>query len=364
MPQDPIRVTNFAWDSQNFPCDAVKAVVGLFGAENTIRHEVEQADAIKQAAATMTATLDSVFANLNNQVASIVPPDLVRVNAWLHGAQGDQRLGLYFGIRSPLPDPGPRATITGSLRFVALQASPEAVNCRALPITVVRKTGPRPVLNINGTLGDPPVEPLSINAQCDVAPGQSRVLPYRVSGLSSVFPNYFTFTSLQGRCTSGQSERFGLMFMPIDWPAEGVLSSTLSRRFDIQVMGVEVPCPPEGVVSDRVPIDDIGPVVNPDPRTVVTRQDPLSDLVRPDLGSRGVPGVRVRSGFGQSAGAPAVRFRGDGTPQSLNPQPLPPEPPPEIQRDRLRIQQDLIRLQQEQIRLQQEQLRLQAGQFR
>jgi hypothetical protein len=61
MPQDPIRVTNFAWDSQNFPCDAVKAAVGLFGAENTIRHEVEQADAIKQAAATMTATLDSVL---------------------------------------------------------------------------------------------------------------------------------------------------------------------------------------------------------------------------------------------------------------------------------------------------------------
>ncbi len=353
--RQPLTLSNFSWDSQNFPCDVIKEAVGLFGAEGIIRRHVEDPDQVAFVAETMLALLEGAFGELNGLVASAAPPDLSRVAVWLDSVPGGQRLAVLFGVRGPVPDTGPRATISGTLRLAGV--NPTGLNCAALPVTADRKAGPRPVLNANGTLGEAPLERLAVNAQCDAAAlGRGRSVAYRVSGLSATFPNVLTFTGAAGRCAPGQVEKAGVMFVPQGWPEEGITAATLGARFDLQATAVMVPCPPEFTVDRQARLDR-EPVVKP-----------LEELAGRGsnfgLDTSGGPvGPRLNLDTGGLA-TQRMGGGGAGTLQSLNPQPLPPREPDAGQQEQLRLMQEMIRLQQNQIRLQQDQLRFQLDQGR
>lgn len=336
--EPPVRVEGFDWSGENAVCSAFRAAVAAFGFEARVRQMVAEGVASSPAAATLLSALQGALGAANAQVAGVVPPQLVRQQAWLTGPQGAQLLSLYFGPDVPLADPAPRATIGGVLRILPLRGiarteGDPGVDCNRLPLAAERKTGPRPVINPAGELGVAPTEPLPLSTGCSTAPDGSLV--HRVSGLSAAFPTLLLATGMSHGCPQGQAWKTGLVLTFPNRAEQWVRPVELSGRFDIDVTPMSAPCALEYVEQrdprDRLPID----------RGLAWRT--FEEIARGRM----------------TLDAPALDVLGRFGPVALNPQPLPPEPP-----DRARALEEVIRLQQDQIQLQQRQLRLQQEMMR
>jgi hypothetical protein len=265
--ENPVRITisNFTWDSENFPCDVVKAVVGLLGAQTLIKREVENPERTKPFATTLAQVTTSALDLANQAVYAAVPDGLVQLGFWLRGMPDrNQLVAAYVGLRSPIADPSPGASITGFIRR-ADGKSTAGLRCDDLPILAERTAGPRRVLNEMGALGDEVRAPLATSTECgEVLPDGSRSFTMR--GLSSGFRNYFIQTGLEGLGCNDE----GVMF-DTAWPENAGVPTTFNQPYNMMLRTIsgacydlfferteEVPHAPGGPVEVR-PID---PTIN------------------------------------------------------------------------------------------------------
>jgi hypothetical protein len=247
-----VAIENFSWDSQNFPCDVIKAGVGLLGFENTIRRQVENPAIVRPMAASLTSAVNKALGPVNAQVTRVVPSNLSRVNAWLARGPEAQVVAVYAGLQAPVPDNSPRATIKGTIR--TRDGSPVSINCEKMPFVVTRKSGPRPVINASGDMGEFPTEPVAISISCGpmASDGSQR---FRMTGLSSTFPQFFTNKGLVVPCgKSGVRYETAWSGMP----------TTFSSEHDIKVYSVgALPCRVDSILV--IPDHPPGPIDIPRP---------------------------------------------------------------------------------------------------
>lgn len=255
-----LSVRNFSWDSENFPCDVVKEVVGLLGAEERIKRAVERPQNTQALAAMMSSALNSALTAANAQIAQAVPAGLLSLSGWVNQTRGGgQLVALYVGVTPPLPDPSPRATIAGTIRMADGQPTTR-IRCDRLPLLADRTTGPRRVINDRGGLADEtPRERLGISISCGEL-GADGSRSYVLSGLSSGFRNYFTQTGLRDIGCNEDGE----LLDTSTWPADEGVPATLAAPHDITIRTISGFCfdkffPPEQDTSIRP--DEIGPGV-------------------------------------------------------------------------------------------------------
>lgn len=218
-----ISVSNFSWDSENFPCDVIKEVVGLLGFEELIARTVARPEYTQPIAAIIASALNNGLAAANAQIAQAIPAGLGQVGAWVVGpSSGDQTIAIAAGVQVPVPDGTPRASIGGTLRM-ANGDSTARVKCPSLPLYAQRTAGPRRIVNGNGGLdgAESPKIDLATAISCGpVAADGSR--QYTMTGLSSGFKNYFVQTGLVVSC--GED---GRLLEPVNWPGQVGVPTTL-----------------------------------------------------------------------------------------------------------------------------------------
>lgn len=334
-----VAVTGFDWDSQGVTCDIIKAVVGLFVGESIVRQAAEEMGS-SQASAVMDNWItgfDATLPGLNNQLAMQVPAGAFTVQAWLEawpGTQG-QRLAVGLSLVPPPVGIGARATINGTLqlgRLGAMGASVVAGTCLPLPLEFSAKTGPRPMLNGNGDLGPPPLIVLAASGAC-TGPGPAIGGPpvgYRIQGLSANLPNYTRPLGFEGRCRQGDARRDGFAAQLVGRPTGRILPGELGQPFDLRVTLMQAPCFVQFEATQTITPPQ--PIEEPDFRRqlqiLTTLMEAQQQALSAQLGNR-------------------------GTLQSLNPQPLPPEPPPELGR----LLRQSVQLGRQQLEVQEEILR-------
>ncbi len=358
LPGEPvIRADNFDWAGENAVCAAFKAAVAGFGFDGIVKRLVTDSVARSPAGDALVTKLQQFLVSANGQLAAALPGGLPRREAWFVERSGAQLLALYFAPVTPMPDAGPPATITGTLRILPARGvvgagiQQPAVDCASLPVAAERKAGPRPVLNAFGALGEAPMEELRLTTSCTRAPDGS--LQHSIGGLSSTFPNILRSTGLSHGCRPGQTWKSGLVLMLPGRNNQRILPSELSARFDIDVAPLSSPCALQFIEERdprrREPLDrdTAWRSFEEITRGRMTLDRSLGEVLGRfgglEIGMDPVSGGTAIGGFAEGGGL-----------VSLNPQPLPPEPP-----DRLRVLEDLVRVQQEQIQLQQRQFRLQ-----
>jgi hypothetical protein len=252
--QATVRITDFRFDSHNAPCDVIKEVIELVGLDGELTRLVTDPNTVhaQQLDATLTGLVHQSIDSANAAVASVVPSGLVRLSAW---ATRGQPLTLAFGVRGPLPDAGPRASISGA--FVSATGQTvltRPVDCQSLPVVVSRKTGPRPILDATGQLGPAPMEPVQATLTCSTA-------SYTLAGLSSAFPQQISLGSSSGCDTSNPASIAHIV--EVEGLPEYLLPHQLSQRYDLVAEAWSRPCGAQ--TREVLTLEDrrISPYVNP-----------------------------------------------------------------------------------------------------
>lgn len=332
-----VQLSNFSFDSQNFPCDVIKEIVGLFKAESLIVKLVESPSVERPLSIALAREVDKAVSELNQQIAALIPPGVSLRGSWLNNrVVGGQMLAIFLGEPSPQADQSPRATITGRLR-VNSEVAAQGFDCIHLPIKVARKAGPRPMTNPFGKLGDEaPYESLSTKVTCDpVSADGSQV--YHLAGLSSGFRNHFTFMGHAAPCKAGEAWKTGVWLAPPDnsWPAAGILPSMLDGAFDLNATLMDAPC--AQLFVDTRPIEEQAEELIGDLRGDGPRPNELANLIQ--SGALTVDQSLVLGSI----------LANQGLLNALNPQPLPPAEMVDNLTRQIALQGEVIRLQQQQL---------------
>ncbi len=220
---DPPPVVNGpSITGMNTSCQIVVDALSVSGLDDKIADMLN--DPRSGAGATLRDTVQSALAAAFSTVSNVLSPGIAAVSnrdyplqavtAWIVPAGGGQQLVVDFAPRGPFYDrPGTAGTgqLSGIVNVSAPSGAPTAggngaIYCDQIPVTVTRKTGPRPMLTPDGSdLGDAPLETLAPRLSCSpndmLLPGQTG--HYTVSSISPLFPQFVTFGAVNGNCSSG-----------------------------------------------------------------------------------------------------------------------------------------------------------------
>ena len=249
--QPSLTVSNLSFDSQNLTCDALIAFVDLPGFADALRRAVEHYPGLDAAGRAVIAQTQTAVAAIDAEIGPLVPSDLQRLNAWFTypaGFSGPGLITVLFGAPTPVPDPGPRASIAGAVRLGGAFATRGwgadlPISCSALPVNFSRKLGPAPVPNSDGALGSPPLQQIRTTSSCIYESGKHSS---QIAGLSPVLPNYFE-TPVAGGCqTVNDPGRYGAVVMFSGFGSNRIRSGELSNQFDLVVQPFQrAPCAPQ-----------------------------------------------------------------------------------------------------------------------
>jgi hypothetical protein len=241
----PIRISNFNWKGADTVCDLAKTAVGLLGWERLITHAVETAADDKSFRKAAVGALNEALEAADAKMAA-APPNLVRVTAWASGQGTARLLTLYFAPQSPVPLPPASLAISGMIRNAG-GAGARAISCGELGFSAVRVTGPRPVLNPDGTLGAFPTEPVAASLSC---PGPIPVggsVRYAMGPLPAA-PIKTSFHGATTACAGGFGQtRQAIYTSGQNWPAlrnDALAPVDIRDGLDLQARFLQEPCRP------------------------------------------------------------------------------------------------------------------------
>jgi hypothetical protein len=285
-------------DSHNAVADVVKFVaddlVPFFGGPN-YKRMAENA-------------INGVGMNVAGQFNNAVAP----INAKLRGPSGAVRVGLWaksdaivvaFGPRELTPPTG--GTMSGVFHASAktpVSSKAQAPDCGSMVITASVQTGPAPLLDPNGALGEAPVRQVgSFSAQ----PGAAGECRYRVTNLAAGWPNQLQTRNCKGLRYALRGE---------GWDGDVVKPNpAVERNF---VMETPTECVDAALLHNNQPYGKVQP---DDPGVRFGQQAQVlvqaSSLKAPAVNPAGT-GTLNKAAFTQPALA------------ALNPQPLPPKASP------------------------------------
>jgi hypothetical protein len=224
------RVTSFAVDSANLPCDLLVGALSVTGLDDTLTNMITDPNGpvAGQLDAVLRPQLQAALDQINTAVAAVAPDDML-----MRGWVTPSRLTLAFSP-APVADNGVRTSLRGSLTSTSVDgAASQQVDCADLVVTAQRKSGPRPIVMSNGELGLDPLEPLDVTLVCDAdgVPGR-----YVVEGLAANFPNYIEITSQQaqyGICTVSDPSSAVWVLSVSGLDDEVLLPSELGQEHDL-----------------------------------------------------------------------------------------------------------------------------------
>lgn len=306
------RITSVDIDSAGVVCDVVLAVLDLTGIKDALTRVLTDPNGqvATQLQDAIRPQIDLALDALNAAAATFVPPG-GSMRSWASSS----RITLAFAP-APIPDDGARASVSGKLTSLTHdEGFQSTVHCNELVFQVWRKTGPRPMIWPDGTLGGDPLELLTTPLSCE-GDGQER---YTLGGLAAHSPNYvdISTTTVGGHCPKhGVGGTY--------WSASiSGLTDELGRVLPT-ALGVEH----DLVAEERQGICDGYPVPEPPLGKPTNPGDPPFDLGNPVIDPVVIDPVVVTKQItqGYSAHAEQVMLNPQPLPpRTLKPQPLPPQ---------------------------------------
>lgn len=264
----PARVSNFSWDSQNVACDLIYGAVSLGRLHAAIAQAAQEGANSRRVSGFIVRAFSSAIERLNAQATSAVPASLSQVSAWLDGAPNARRLTLAFSP-PPAADDGRRVSIFGSVSYAGAigvrGAQPASIDCGQFQVSAAWKTGPRPIINARGELGEAPLQPVAVTLHCGtVAQGASA--SFLLSGLARSFPTLLTFTPIRGGCSGTGLTQFRRSTHAgfTDWDNDNPIPpSRYAQAFQLQATMINEPCRVNTEIQIGPIQREIDPVVNP-----------------------------------------------------------------------------------------------------
>jgi hypothetical protein len=280
----PVVVKDFKADSQNVPCDIAKFLASDVGKllagkdfwkwmtdeiNNPTRKEYRELnDAIRQA---LNTGLVPVNAQLNLPAKYAQYAQYARTGLWAN----KNKLTVLFGVRE-LPLPTRTASATGRLKIGDLKGLALPINgCDQLRLSAKVKTGPRPVVDPLGSLGEAPMVAVGkLRGSALAAPATGQSCDYTVDQLVPGFPNLLKFTVSQETTTRNRdsTEVYVMGVRPEGWAYDKALH----------------PQPSVGNLNLTLLVANAGAGgLRPQyERADAIRQDPLTDArIRPNSGA-------------------------------------------------------------------------------
>lgn len=323
------QLLNATLDSQNFTGDILKFVVDdlipYFGGPN---YKQLAEGAINSVGGDVASSFNAKLGPVNAMLRG--PSDAVRVAVW--GKPNE--IVIAFGPRELTPPSG--GTVSGALRWDTSKILSPG-NCDSFNIGATVQTGPAPLRDPNGYYepGDAPMRSIKTFQRLPgAASGECR---YRVSGLAQGWPNEFVARSSVG---AGKNAGNAIHFVKYSLAGDGWDGHTVVpqpdavRNYVIQAsLGGSAAVDPAGVLKERGP-NPGGPVSNPTDRVG-------TGVLSPHSGSAVLPtqrkattntGAQASDNASATGGRVVVKssaslHRATADAVSLNPQPLPPDPP-------------------------------------
>jgi hypothetical protein len=254
--QQLLVISDVRVDSENLVADIALAVTRLFVDPDTLLED-QGNGALQGMNGTIVGMLGQVLATANGAVSSVVPAGMVRLSAW---AEEGVPLTLAFGVIGPLPD-GPAGAVSGTFRSTTSDGLLTTKGtCESIPLSAKRKTGPRPILNPWGDLGEEPLEPLDASFQCG-EPDENGVATYTLVGLSAAFPNRIAVGSDSGCDTSNPASIRDVFH--VDGMPDRLLPADLARPYDLVAEVYRDLCGAQTPEVQTWYEEHVDPVINP-----------------------------------------------------------------------------------------------------
>ncbi|MEQ1507090.1 MAG: hypothetical protein ABMB14_32985 [Myxococcota bacterium] len=235
-----LRVSNVRLDSQNATGDFLVALARAVELDDMLTDLINDpsSDVSSSVNTLLIDLLTGVLADANAGIAGAVPAGLVGVTAFKDPMTP---LTLAFSADPSIwPDAGTGGSISG-----AFSSPTGSIQCADLPISIARKTGPRPIVTASGALGPVPSVPLEAHLDCSGDGGS-----YTLGGLSEGFPTLIG-TYAEVDCAADASAE-GHVVMLGGVPPR-VLPSELWGDYPLTADLFEFPCGPPVVITPEVP---------------------------------------------------------------------------------------------------------------
>lgn len=248
-----VQITRFDFAAGNLVCGVAVGLVQVLGLKDAIGRIVAQPNGLanKPLADVVRGLAVDLVASLNSTVAAYQRPEinLLILRAWLLDQPGGGKtIVLNLAPRAPLPDPsagqgGIGGVITAGAAQGIKSGQSGTVDCSQLPVTVSRITGPRPMTSPYGTLGEWPLEALSIRADCDAQVLQAgQQSNYRISGMSVLFPQIVLFGSVRSKCTAYEASVRQGIDVKTPWVQGVLLPQDLYSSRDLMANFTSIVC--------------------------------------------------------------------------------------------------------------------------
>lgn len=157
--------------------------------------------------------------------------------------------------------PGAPGAIGGTFRSTSGDSLlTSSVPCDAIPVEAHRKTGPRPIVDPWGGLGDEPLEPLYPAFTCSDPDGDG-VSDYTLSGLSAGFPNRILVGSDTGCDVANPASIAHVVH--IDGLPDRLLPADFARTYDLTGEAYTDLCGAQTPAVQTWQETDVDPVINP-----------------------------------------------------------------------------------------------------
>jgi len=270
------------------------------------------------------AAIDATAIDLAARFNSALTP----VNAALRGPSGAVRIAVWgkpdaiviaFGPREVAPQVG--ATMFGAMRWDTTKMPPGT--CESFRIDASVQTGPAPLRDPSGYYepGDAPRRSLgSFQAQQSTAGGECR---YRLSGIAVGWPNSLKTTSTidAGKSTGNSLHATHYALVPDGWDGRTVVAQPSSERNYVIRGAIEA-----SALLDPAATLKHGAVNPADPRIQAT--DRMATDTAPSRSQAAMVGQGKAALPAKAATTFVTRARATNADAvTLNPQPLPPDPP-------------------------------------
>lgn len=248
-----LEISNLRVDSRNWSCAVIVGLMDVLDLDDVLTDLVTDPNSpvVADINSSLIDLLDDYTTNANTLISGAVPSGLGHIDAW----KDPHLLTLAFSVD---PSVFPADGLNNGTVHGAYASADGRLQCGDLPISIARKTGPRPIINPSGALGDIPTEPLEIHYAC-----ASDGLSYTLGGLSQTFPTLVN-TYSQVDCSTADADTDGRLvtldgipsrLMPYELEAEYPI---LSHLYTFPCGGAEqVPGPPPTSQDDiRDPLLD------------------------------------------------------------------------------------------------------------
>jgi hypothetical protein len=256
-----VRISDFHFSGENTICDVGVFLMETLDLDDKLTQLVTDPTSgpVEQLNEDLITFYREGLDQVNALVREVVPPGFVGVQAW---AYSGQPITLAYSVGPALyPDDGLR-----NAHIVGYLTSPTGtVTCEDLPgmLGYARKTGPRPILNPSGILGDPPIQPLYTPISCTPQPDGTSI--FYVEGLPDNFPTLLYAKIATGCDTHNAAEIQYVTF--IDGLPGRLLPADLYGQYAVTADTWELQCGP--VIFGLPRLQDL--------LSIIEESDPLLD---------------------------------------------------------------------------------------